>query len=494
MGNKVGSRYNITVPLKHGRRIVYNSLTQAMAVWEASDVAGFDKICAGEADSVDRKTYKDLLRGGFIVPEDVDELEVLQKIYNAARYNTQSVIMTIAPTMACNFGCDYCFQGQDKPHETMGQAVQDAIVNMIDRAAPSLKSIGVTWYGGEPLIRRNVIEVLSDRLIETCKRKGLKYVASVVTNGYLLSLETAKSLAKRGVTWIQITLDGTPEYHDSRRYLLGGQGSFERIIANLKAIVDVVPIAFSIRVNIDDRNHRDIHALLEYIAAQGLSHKKNLNVYFAPVEATTEGCRVVEDVTMSKMSYGKLEADLYAHGHKLGLIPLPFPPRFHGSCGAVRPSSIVILPTGELHKCWDTVSWPEKSVGTIFDLPALVKNELMQKWLKWTPFDNATCKNCKILPNCSGACAYKFIHAEDTRGEAAVLPCPSWKYNIKERLLQRAIGKGKVKEGDYDPAEVRTIPSELCADNVVDGGKALPESMQLFYEQQKKIRLPVVAR
>jgi uncharacterized protein len=395
--------------------------------------------------------------------------------------------------MACNFVCDYCFQGQDKPHETMSEKVMDEIIQMIDRAGPQIKTVGVTWYGGEPLIRRNVIEKLSDRLIERCRHHKLKYSASVVTNGYLLSLEAAKNLRQRGVTWIQITLDGTPEYHNSRRYLMGGQASFDRIINNLKACVDEVPIAYSIRVNIDDRNHKDIFGLLDCLAAAGLGNKRNLNVYFAPVEATTEGCRIVEDVTLTKDKYGKLEAELHSYAHKLGLAPLPFPPRFFGTCGAVRPSSLVILPNGDLHKCWDTVSWSDKKVGTIFNLPAVVENELMQKWVKWTPFENATCKNCKIIPNCAGSCAYKFIHAEETRGEAAALPCPSWKYNIKERLVARAIGKGKLTADDVDKDEARTIPSELCADNVLEGGKALPESMQAFYEEQKRIkRLPVL--
>ena len=241
------------------------------------------------------------------------------------------------------------------------------------------------------------------------------------------------------------------------------------------------------RVNIDDRNASDIHGLLDYMADQGFGKATpNLNVYFAPVEATTEGCHIVEDVTMAKRRYGELEAELYAHAYALGLAPLPFPPRFHGNCGAVQPSSLVILPTGDLHKCWDTVSWPDKKVGTIFNLPAVVENELMLKWLRWTPFDNATCKNCKILPNCAGSCAYKFIHSGDTRGEAAVLPCPSWKYNIKERLLQRAIGKGVLTTDDFDAHETRTIPSELCADNILDGGKALPEAMAGFYDEQKR--------
>jgi uncharacterized protein len=491
----VNSRYNIPIPLKNGRRLVYNSLTQAMAVWDAEDVVAFDKILAREPD-VDGQRYTDLAKGGFIVNEDVDELKLLDQMYQRSRFNSQNVMLTIAPTMACNFVCDYCFQGQDKPHATMTDAVQDSIISMLDHAAPQVKSVGVTWYGGEPLVRVKVIEALSDRMIELCQRKGLSYTASVVTNGYLLTKEVATSLVKRGVSWIQVTLDGTPEYHDTRRYLMGGKGSFHRIIENLRSFITELPrLAISIRVNIDDRNAKDIHGLLDYMAGQGFGKATpNLSIYFAPVEATTEGCHIVEDVTMQKSRYGQLEAELYAHAFELNLTPLPWPPRFHGLCGAVQPSSIVILPTGELHKCWDTVSWPEKSVGSIFNLPAVMQNELMQKWLRWTPFENETCKNCKILPNCAGSCAYKFIHSADTRGEAAILPCPSWKYNIKERLLQRAIGKGKLTKDDFDPEETRTIPSELCADQFLDGGKALPDTMAAAYEVQKKERrkLPVV--
>ena len=118
------------------------------------------------------------------------------------------------------------------------------------------------------------------------------------------------------------------------------------------------------------------------------------------------------------------------------------------------------------------------------------------QWLQWTPFDNETCKNCKLLPNCAGACAYKFVHAELTRGEAAVLPCPSWKYNIKERLLNRAIAMGAITAEDVDPEAAHTDPSELCADVHLGGGKALPREMLAHYEQQKraarKRQLPVV--
>ncbi len=495
--SRTPSRYNISVPLKGDRALVYNSLSGAMALWEAPEVAAFGQLRDGAAEAdLDPQVLADLHRGGFICKDGTDELEFVRGQYNLRRYNKAAVILTIAPTMACNFGCDYCFQGQDKAPETMSQEVQDAIVHMVANNIPSMRNLSVSWYGGEPLLRRKVIEELSDRLMAACAKRKVTYSAMVVTNGFLLDADTAVALRKRHVTFVQVTLDGPPEHHDARRHLLSKKGTFERLVANLRAASDAVPdCMFAIRVNIDERNHRDIHRLIDLLDEAGLGNRKNIKMYFAAVEAMTEGCHTVQDVTMAKQSYGRLEADLIQHGYDKGLCALPYPPRFHGNCGAVKPGGFVILPTGDVHKCWDTVSWSSKRVGTVFDLEALSTSELAKKWLTWTPFDNETCRNCKILPNCAGACAYKFVHAEDTRGEAAVLPCPSWKYNIKERLLHRAVGKGLITAADYDATDAQTIPSELCAEVFVDGGNALPEEMQRYYAEQKqrRVRLPVVA-
>jgi uncharacterized protein len=474
-------------------------MSGAFALWTPEDLAVYERIRSGTpVEEMDAAVLHTLEYGGYVVRDDVDELMVLKDQYDTHRFRADLMTLTIAPTMACNFGCDYCFQGQDKPSETMSQEVQDAIVGLVERGAPGIRVFGVAWYGGEPLLRRKVIENLSDRLIAICEARRIRYEASIVTNGYLLDAAAARSLSARRVVSAQITLDGAPEHHDARRYLLSRKGSFERIAENLREVVDAVPaLRISIRVNIDDRNGDDIRRLLDHLAELGLGNRKNVKAYFAPVEAMTEGCHEVEQMCLSKSRYGALEAELYRHGYALGLTSLPYPPRFHGTCAAIKPKGLVILPSGDIHKCWDTVSYPDKKVGTIFDLDALARNELMRRWLRWTPFDNETCKNCKLLPNCAGACAYKFVHADATRGEAAVLPCPSWKYNIKERLLHRAMAMGVVKADDYDPEAVCTDPAELCADVQLEG-RALPEEMQRHYDAQKKKRrltvLPVEAQ
>lgn len=493
MGRRFASQYTIIVALKDGRYLAYNSLAGGLAVLTATEVAAYEQLVSGaDSDSIDPSIGASLEYGGFIVDESVDELAVLRERYQAHRFNPRTMTLTIAPTMACNFACDYCFQGQDKPHVSMGIEVQDAILALIERAKTRVRALGVCWYGGEPLTRRGIIETLSDRIMAACTAHGMHYEAMMATNGYLLTLDAARSLAERKVQTVQVTLDGTPEYHDSRRYLLSGKGSFERIIENLKAIVDEVNIGISVRVNIDDRNHRDIQMLIDHMAKEGLANKKNLKMYFAPIEAITEGCHSISDVTLSKSNYGKLEAELYRHGYDAGLTQLPYPPRFHGTCAAVRPGGLVILPTGDLHKCWDTVSSADKRIGTLFDVDALSASKEMFRWLKWTPFENETCCTCKLLPNCAGACAYKFVYEDQTRGEAATLPCPSWKYNIKERLVHRAVAMKALSESDYDLAEIDTDPHEICAKEPIVGSTSATALGTGREGGGRALRLPVL--
>ena len=372
------------------------------------------------------------------------------------------MLLTIAPTLMCNFGCDYCFQGRDKACGVMSDLVKEAILALVRRAAPSINSLGIAWYGGEPLLALDVIDDLSARLISLSNERSLKYDAMIVTNGYKLTPTVARMLQHHRVAVAQITLDGAEDCHDRRRILLGGQPTFSRIAENLRAVINEVPLRIVVRINIDARNSASVEHLLDQLAARGFGGRKNFGVYFAPVEAITEGCHNVTDVCLSKSDYGELEADLTRYAFDRGLMSLPYPPRFRGICGALRPKGFVVGPNGDLHKCWDTISMPNRKVGTIFDLDALKTDVRVAAWSRWTPFDNDSCKNCRLLPNCAGSCAHKFINPDQTRGESASLPCPSWKYNIKERLVFMAEKRGVLNAVDYDPGDIRTDPTQLC--------------------------------
>ena len=72
----------------------------------------------------------------------------------------------------------------------------------------------------------------------------------------------------------------------------------------------------------------------------------------------------------------------------------------------------------------------------------------------------AICSTCKILPNCTSYCAHKFVYAHDSKGDS-VLPCPSIKYSLNERLVLRAEKEGFIGPEDYTEEMIRTNPYEL---------------------------------
>jgi uncharacterized protein len=467
MATLVFSRYNILVPLRHNRVLAYNSFSGATAIWESTDSDVAEQIRLGQDVDDTKPEVSNLLRGGFAVHQNVDELTILRHQYDANRNDPANMILTIAPTLMCNFGCDYCFQGSDKPVGSMGVEVQDAILSLVTRALSNIKRLHVAWYGGEPLLALKVIYSLSDRLKSLCDSRGRSYDAMIVTNGYKLTADVARSLYAREVQSAQVTLDGASRDHDQRRHRLGGGSSFDRIIQNLRAVVEEVPLRVSIRVNIDDRNKNSVYELLDHLSELGLARRRNLSIYFAPVEAITAGCQSIAGSCLSKADYGQLEVDLTRYAFDAGLTPLPYPPRFRGMCGAVKRMGLVILPNGDLHKCWDTVSMPSQRVGTIFDVDAVRENFQAKRWAQWTPFQNGVCTQCKILPNCAGSCAHKFLNPDETLGEAGSLPCPSWKYNIKERLLFMAERSGNILPSDYDAEVAKTDSSDICPVSVV---------------------------
>ncbi len=462
----VPSRYNIRVPLRGDKELAYNSLTGSFAMWEADDLATFARIEAGDL-KVGSPEADPFVRMGYAVPEETDELLELESRYNEFRANPSGMVLTIAPTLACNFACDYCFQGLDKPTDCMTEEVQDKLVAFVKEESKYFRSLHITWYGGEPLLAMSAIRRMSAQMIDWCNQKKRGYTGFIVTNGYKLNQKIAEELLSLKVTNAQVTVDGAAHDHDQRRPLVSGRGTYQTLVENMEAVVKNTEMMITLRINIDSRNRAGIEGLLDDLAARGVGCRKNFAVYFAPVEGITDSCASAQHEAMGKTAYGKLEAELTKYAMDRGLTGAPKPPTFLGMCVAARPRGLVAVPNGDLHKCWDTVMFHEMRIGTLDDPKSLDENTLHHRWLAWTPFGNPVCRACKIVPNCSGMCAYKFVHPDHTHGEAGALPCPSWKFNMAERLFLRAEAAGMVKKDDWDPVRSPTTPEMVGANHTL---------------------------
>lgn len=466
------SYYNITVSLSTGGSLLFNSRSRGMVFLtpqETEIVAALTAKPSFNRNEVKNAVFlKSLQNSGFIVLSNLNELGSVEIDYKSNRGDKNSLSLTIAPTMACNFGCSYCFQGLIKSTKKMGNEVQEAIIEFV-KSYGDIKHLSIAWYGGEPLMGRDSIYRLSDKLIAWCDKKGINYSASMVTNAYFLTSEVAAQLHSRRVRHVQITIDGDKETHDKMRPLTSGRGTYDTIVSNIADALRETPLSISTRVNVGSRNVDRAHAMLDEMDAKGFAKSGNFSVYFASIEASTPESGTASAEGLAKADFNKAILGLEDRARKLGMSQtVKAPDSFMGMCVAAFENGYVISGSGDVHKCWENAHDETKRTGTIFEPEKLLESVNAKLYNQWSPFDNEICTSCKIMPMCGGHCAHRFIYGgvDDN-----ALPCPSWKWNTAEYLFSRAKDLGVVTDDMWQEDQSTIFAKQ-------SGERQTPESLK----------------
>ena len=188
--------------------------------------------------------------------------------------------------MQCNFACDYCFQGDHGDYnahaEKMSMATAHRLCEWVEMKLDTLgsRTFALTFFGGEPLLNQPVMFETAERLWRATRERGVDMRVSVITNGLLLTPEVVDRLEPFGLASVKITLDGDREAHDRMRPLRGGQGTFDRIIENIRRVAPRCKIA--IGGNFDESTVDSYPALLDFLKAQEFADSL-VQVSFKPV-------------------------------------------------------------------------------------------------------------------------------------------------------------------------------------------------------------------
>jgi uncharacterized protein len=145
------------------------------------------------------------------------------------------------------------------------------------------ESFVLTFFGGEPLLNLPVVYDLAERMWRACQARGVRMLVNVITNGLLLTPDVVDRLAPFGLNGVKITLDGDRDMHNRMRPLRGGQGTFDKIIRNVRLVADRCRIA--IGGNFDEESVETYPALLDFLREQEFADKLS-RVAFKPVIRT----------------------------------------------------------------------------------------------------------------------------------------------------------------------------------------------------------------
>lgn len=387
-----------------------------------NDMEGFPW---GDEDNINLKN--NLHRLGFLIDSHLDEYGILELQNKIGRFSNKILSLTIAPTLNCNFKCSYCFE--KRKYDTINQEIESALIKFVDNKLKFLKLLSVSWFGGEPLLRIDIIERLSEAFNEICIKQNAQYKQGLlITNGYLLDSVMALRLKNIGINGVQITLDGPPSIHNNRRMLISGKGTFKKIFENIKAICDIISV--TVRINIDKENSNDLDGLFKLWEDNGL--KEKVPFYFGQVQGNSRACADVVSSCYTTKEYSTLLVELIRKTQGMGYKSTVYPfLNKGGSCIADKLNGFVVSPSGKLFKCWEEISEEEdQSIGNICDVelkPQQIMNSV--KYLNYDNFKNIECKQCNIFPICTGGCIYNAINTGENKD------CKFWKYSL-EKILQ----------------------------------------------------------
>lgn len=406
------SRYNILFISSKGEYLLYNALSNSFVEVDKEMYYLLQKYSYKQEIFEDDLppnfdfSYAELKKMKVFVVDDNHELLNLKFLRRRMRFENRHLVLTINPTLDCNFKCDYCFE-EEKERGCMSVETCDKLIEFI-RRFHDLKKIDVTWFGGEPLLYPKVIDVLSAKI----KDLDIDYEADIITNGYLLTIPVIEKLSEWKVKFVQITIDGLPEVHNQRRVLKSGEGTFDKIIANIDNLLAMTDIYVSIRVNIDKRNEDGFVDIFRYLRNrfQLAVADNRLGIYPGFVESVPI-CMSAVDCVFSREKKKDFLLDKYDND---GLLLMPFyPSMIDMECAVRNINSFVIGPCGEVYKCWNDVGQKDRIVADIVQGKVVNEDLLLDYLAGQDPLDSEKCQECFLFPVCTGGCPYVRLKAAE---------------------------------------------------------------------------------
>lgn len=430
------SMFNLRVPLPERDGVfLMNTFTDAQLVVSPDVAALLDRLDApSPAPTVlsdeEREIAGELARHGFLVTSRREEHEALNRYFADIRHDTSELRVTVLTTLQCNFACDYCYQGDrgdynkfaEKMSLDTARQVADWIDGQLDETgAPSLV---LTFFGGEPLLNLPVVYALAERAWRAGQTRGIEVSLSIITNGLLLTPEVVDRLLPLGLKGVKVTLDGDRDTHNRMRPLRGGQGTFDRIIENVRRVADKV--AISIGGNFDAESVDSYPGLLDFLLEQEFADKL-AKVAFKPIlrepiprqadgiiplTAIDAANKPLGGTCMTAAGAGSSICDTCSFvDEKLSFLReetrkrgFPTLDGVHmGPCEIHRSHAHTIGPRGALYACPGFTGEKQLSVGHIHDgqqgrqASARQKFDVLAAWKE--------CGDCAYIPVCAGGCS-----------------------------------------------------------------------------------------
>ncbi len=265
-------------------------------------------------------------------------------------------------------------------------------------------SSGIVFFGGEPLLRRQLIEATVDyaRRMETSGEGRFHF--KLTTNGLLLD-DSFIQYSKDNDVLVALSFDGIREAHDSHRRLAGGGATFDLLLERLRALLAARPYA-SILLTVNPDTASFLSDSVAFLMDEGAR--------YIIVSLNYEATWSKSDLRVLERQYkrlGQLYIDWTREGRKFYLSPLEMKLSSHIKGDAYQADrcelgqrQLSVAPDGGLYPCVQFSSAGPGSEWYIGSVQTGIDEQARARIRTRSLVEKDPCFRCAIRKRCNHTC------------------------------------------------------------------------------------------
>jgi len=421
------SKHNIFSKIKDSDNyFIVNSLTGNADILNPVDAGKVHKIKHnGEVD--DPELILELQEKGYLIDEARESKLFRSKYLDFLDTRDDDEIqLFFVPNYTCNFACSYCYQDEYAPSKgNLTTEIIDSFFAYIHKEFAGRRKY-ITVFGGEPLLnspgqKENISYLIRKAIVaqlEIC----------LVTNGYTL-VDYIDILNQGIIREVQITMDGTADAHNARRFMKGGKGTFDKIVEGVDVCI-ANNITVNLRMVIDKENIENLADLAQFAIDRGWTSSPWFKTQIGR-NYELHHCQSAASKLFSRISlYEKLYDLSKEHPHILDFYKPAYsiskflaengnmPDPLFDSCPACK-TEWAFDYTGKIYSCTATVGKEDESLGTFYPEVSRLDG-IINLWESRDVTTIPECKTCSVQLACGGGCGSV---AKNTHGTICSTDC-----------------------------------------------------------------------
>jgi uncharacterized protein len=314
--------------------------------------------------------------------------------------------LTLHLTARCNLNCRYCYAAPHQGGEMSLEVAQRAIAIGIqdNQRRNSDQSLGVIFFGGEPLLRREFIHEIVRYCLGLESTTGQSFYFKITTNGLLLD-EAFLTDPETAPIFVAISHDGVKRAHDAQRVDSAGHGSFDRLTTVIPLLLKHKPYAPVLIVVTPDTLPYYAESI-DYLFNQGFHYLISSLDYGAEwhVASVKELRRQYENLADWYYEKTRQEKKFYFSPFEVKIASHVFP----GSCMRDRCElglrQISVTPNGRFYPCVQFANDGSDRIYAIGDVNNGIDEEARQRLYDRNREEKKICAACAIRERCNHFC------------------------------------------------------------------------------------------